>query len=157
MCDDLPAIVEGVYGRYRREFYSYALSLTQNREAAEDAVQTAIAGVLGCRRLPRDLQPYLMRAIRNAAVDWRRAYRKHESRPSISDATPRPAVEDRRLLEQCLLRLPLEVREVIFLKEVVGMTFREIGVICKRPLPTVASRYRRGIEAMRVFLEEVPP
>ncbi len=154
MHDDLPAIVERFYRQNRKELYSYALTLTGNPEAAEDAVQTAIAGVLGRRRLPKTLRPYLMRAIRNATIDWRRACRKHEPAPVISPPDQGSRVQERRLVEQCLLQLPLEVREVIFLKEVIGMTFREIGIICRRPLPTVASRHRRGIETMRTFLLE---
>ncbi len=157
MHDDLPAMVERFYRQHRKELYSYALALTRNPDAAEDAVQTAIVGVLGRRRLPRNLRPYLMRAIRNATIDWRRSHRKHETEPVASDLDQRSSVDERRLVEQCLLRLPVEVREVVFLKEVVGMTFREIGVICRRPLPTVASRYRRGIEAMRKYLLESSP
>ncbi len=154
MHDDLPALVERYYRQHRKEFYSYALALTQNPEAAEDAVQTAVSGVLGRRRLPRNLRPYLMRAIRNATIDWRRACRKFEPEPGVSALDQGSRLEERRLLEQCLLQLPLEVREVVFLKEVVGLTFREIGIICRRPLPTVASRHRRGIKTMRKFLLE---
>ena len=154
MHDDLPATIEQFYRQHRKELYSYALALTRNPEAAEDAVQTAIAGVLGRRRLPRNLRPYLMRAIRNATIDWRRVCRIFEAEPAASAPGKGSPIEERRLLEQCLLQLPLEVREVVFLKEVVGLTFREIGVICRRPLPTVASRYRRGIETMRTFLLE---
>ena len=154
MHDDLPATIERFYRQHRKELYSYALALTRNPEAAEDAVQTAIAGVLGRRRLPRNLRPYLMRAIRNATIDWRRACRKIEAEPAVPAPDRGSRVEVRLVLEQCLLQLPLEIREVIFLKEVVGLTFREIGVICRRPLPTVASRYRRGIETMRTFLLE---
>ncbi len=154
MHDDLPATIGRFYRQHRKELYSYALALTRNPEAAEDAVQTAIAGVLGRRRLPRNLRPYLMRAIRNATIDWRRAGRKHEAEPTVSAPGQGSGVEEWLLMEQCLLQVPSEVREVIFLKEVVGMTFREIGLICRRPLPTVASRYRRGIETMRTFLLE---
>ncbi|RLE28406.1 MAG: hypothetical protein DRJ61_16475 [Acidobacteria bacterium] len=156
MHDDLPATIERFYRQHRKELYSYALALTRNPEAAEDAVQTAIAGVLGRRRLPRNLRPYLMRAIRNATIDWRRACRKNKPELAVSAHGQASPVEERLLLEQCLLQLPFEVREVIFLKEVVGMTFREIGIICRRPLPTVASRHRRGIETMRTFLLEGP-
>ena len=154
MHEGLPATIERFYRQHRKELYSYALALTRNPEAAEDAVHTAIAGVLGRRRLPRNLRPYLLRAVRNATIDWRRACRKNEAEPAVSAPAGRSSAEERLLLEQCLLQLPFEFREVIYLKEVVGMTFREIGVICRRPLPTVASRYRRGIKTMRTFLLE---
>ncbi len=152
--DELPATVERFYRQYRRELFSYALVLTHDHDAAEDAVQTAIAGVLGRRSLPRDLLPYVMRAVRNATIDWRRACQKYEQAPLVPLPEKVSPVEERRFLEQCLAHLPSEVREVIFLKEVVGMTFREIGAISRRPLPTVASRYRRGIETIRSFLVE---
>lgn len=156
MHDDLTAMVERFYRQHRKELYSYALALTRNPEAAEDAVQTAIVGVLARRRLPRTLLPYMMRAVRNAAIDWRRACARHGGSQVEVEPESRVLRDTRRWLEQCLSQLPDEVREVIVLKEVIGMTFREIGIICRRPLPTVASRYRRGIESLRALMMEEP-
>jgi RNA polymerase sigma-70 factor (ECF subfamily) len=157
MHDDLPAVVERFYKRHRKELYSFALAVTRDPEAAEDAVQTAIVGVLSRRRLPRTLMPYIMRAVRNAAIDWRRACARHGGSPVEVESRSRLSKDTRRWLEQCLSQLPDDVREVIVLKEVIGMTFREIGIICRRPLPTVASRYRRGIERLRVLMVKESP
>lgn len=156
MHDDLPAVVERFYKRHRKELYSFALVMTQDPEAAEDAVQTAIVGVLGRRRLPRTLLPYMMRAVRNAAIDWRRACARHVGSSVTIESESRASTDTRRWLEQCLSQLPDDVREVIVLKEVIGMTFREIGIICRRPLPTVASSYRRGIKSLRALMVEEP-
>ncbi len=156
MHDDLPAVVERFYKQHRKELYSFALAITRDPEAAEDAVQTAIVGVLARRHLPRTLLPYMMRAVRNAAIDWRRACAKHVGPPVEVESGSTASRDTWRWLEQCLSQLPDDVREVIVLKEVIGMTFREIGMICKRPLPTVASRYRRGIESLRALMVEEP-
>jgi RNA polymerase sigma-70 factor (ECF subfamily) len=45
--------------------------------------------------------------------------------------------------------LPEEQKEVIFLKIFDGLTFREIGSVCRVPASTAASRYRYGIEKLR--------
>lgn len=156
--DDLPHIVDRFYRRHRRELFTYALALTQDACSAEDAVQTAICGLLSRRKPPRELRPFVFRSVRNAAIDWIRASKTTESECQAPAVTVTPPGDRRRLLEQLLEQIPPETREVLVLKEVVGMTFREIGMICRKPLPTVAARYRRGITTLRhgLGLEDEP-
>ncbi len=52
-------------------------------------------------------------------------------------------------LQAALAELPQEQREVFLLKEVSGLKFREIAQVVDAPVPTVKSRMRYALEALR--------
>jgi RNA polymerase sigma-70 factor (ECF subfamily) len=147
--------VHRFYETNRQGLYTYALSLTRDREAAEDAVQAAVSSLLQRGTLPADIRPYVFRSVRNAVVDGARAQRHGEA--ALLDPAAATNGQDPtrvRLLEQCLARLSDEERETVVLKALNGLTFREIAAIRKRTVNTVASWYRRGLAKMRTVLEE---
>ena len=53
------------------------------------------------------------------------------------------------MLDQALQGLPLEQREVIYLKVFEGYTLREIAELCGISINTVGSRLRYGLAALR--------
>jgi len=143
------------YRENRQGLFTYALSLTRCRTAAEDAVHTAVCRLLERGRVPADLRPYLFRAVRNAAVDsWRRQEAREDPLFDTERAPANPDPDQRLRLEQCLFRLGDREREVIVLKVLLGFTFREIGNLLELPANTAASRHRRGLEKMKTMLEE---
>ncbi|MDB4942997.1 MAG: ECF-family polymerase sigma factor [Labilithrix sp.] len=60
--------------------------------------------------------------------------------------SPEQHASDRHLLDRLLEPLPLELRSVLVLFELEGMTGDEIGELLDLPVGTVASRLRRGRE-----------
>ena len=63
----------------------------------------------------------------------------------------REAVEQVR---EAIQRLPDEMREVLELREVEGLSYREIARIVNRPMGTVMSRLYRGRNLLRTCLIE---
>ena len=64
---------------------------------------------------------------------------------------------DRRLyadIEELLNRMGADDREVVVLKAIDGLTFREIARITKTSINTIASRYRRGLEKLKHIVQE---
>jgi len=61
---------------------------------------------------------------------------------------------ERMMLQEALLNLPEEQREVIHLKIHMNMTFDEIGQLTEVPLDTAASRYRYALEKLRDMLSD---
>ncbi len=57
---------------------------------------------------------------------------------------------DVRLVREAMQELPVEFREVLILREMEGLSYREIADIAKVPLGTVMSRLARG----RKWLQE---
>lgn len=155
--DDID-ILRRQYELLRQELFTYALALTQSRESAEDVIQNVFRNVLAKSRLPRDLRPYLFRAVRNAAMDEHRARARAAGIGSFlgldggrgNGHDPAPAHE----LESLLAQLNEQERECIVLKIYNGLTFAEISGVCGVSINTAASWYRRGIEKLRTALEE---
>ena len=142
----------------RQQLYTYAVSITQNRAAAEDAIQGVFEKLLRSRTLPLDLRPYIFRAVRNSALDgWRRAKVRGDSMFETEGAAgiaelARPGEPRPEDLEPLLRQLADDERETIVLKIYSGLTFQEIADLRRTPMPTVASWYRRGLERLRIMV-----
>jgi len=149
--------------------FNYARWLTKNDLEAEDVVQDA------CLRAMRyfstfredDARAWLFAIVRNA---W---YSRVARRPSAAAPTPTGTFEDRpdealdpeeHLLQQhtialvrtALDRLPVDFREVIVLREIEGMSYKEIASIVSVPVGTVMSRLARGRERLSAILKLTP-
>ncbi|HTL67155.1 MAG TPA: RNA polymerase sigma factor [Lacunisphaera sp.] len=149
---DLEAL-RSFYVESRQQLYTYAVSLTGNREAAEDAIQGVFEKLLRASALPAELRPYVFRSLRNAALDaWRRTKVRTDSiyAPESATAAGGPVGDFEELLRQ----LSDDEREVIILKIHGGHTFQQIADLRGVPLPTVASWYRRGLERLRALLKK---
>ena len=153
-------ILRTFYVGSRQQLYTYAVSITGNRESAEDAIQNVFAQLLRKQDLPADLRPYVFRCIRNAALDsLRRTKMRQDSIFKVrvvfeNGKTPPPfqAEEVDRLLQT----LSADERETIVLKIYNDFTFQQISEIRQVPLQTVASWHRRGLEALKTLLSKEP-
>ena len=152
---DFHSRVRSFYDANRQALFTYAVSLAGERAVAEDAVQTAMLGLLRRGRLPADPRPYVFRSVRNAIVDgFRRKVPAKDPMLQARAATnggPDPVRV--RLVEQCLDRLGDDERETLVLKVFSGLTFKEIATVRGRPIGTVTARYRRGMQKIREMLE----
>lgn len=146
------------YVASRQQLYTYAVSITRNREAAEDAIHGVFLQLLRRGTMPTDLRPYLFRSIRNAALDaWRQTKVRGDSLFLASIATeavepaPSPPFQADEL-DRLLHNLSPDERETIVLKIYSDLTFQEIADLRQVRLFTVASWYRRGLEKMKSML-----
>lgn len=123
----------------------------------DDATQIALARTLARSELiaPDCERSYLMRTAYHLSFEYRRATQRNLARAAGVDvdelaareAAPDAALQrqrDRKLLDQALDRLPTELRAVLTLFELEGMTFTEIASVLEIPRGTVASRLRRA-------------
>ena len=155
--------IEAIYRRHRQGLYTLALSIAGRPEAAEDAVHDAVVRLCrpGAPRPRGDAVAYVFAAVRNAAVDGRRrAGPRAAAAVSIFDlaepaAGARPvdasatdAERDLRVAD-ALAGLPAEQREAVVLHLFAGLTFAQAAEAAGVPLQTLASRYRRGLIALR--------
>lgn len=154
------ASLRAFYLDSRQQLYTYAVSITGNREAAEDAIHGVFEKLLRRGKWPADLRPYVFRSVRNAAFDaWRRTRVRLDSifEAAAEAEANGPAAPEARApddLEPLLHRLSPDERETIVLKVYGGLTFQEIAALRRVPPPTAASWYRRGLERLRVMLKE---
>ena len=144
-----------LFDRFSEKMYAYAASLTGQASSAEDAVQDVflqLASDHGKLKGIEDPEPYLLRAVRN------RCYNQQARKSTYWEEIPEGLIlgdstmEDHCALLQALQALPFEQREVVFLKQLMDLSFREIAETLQISLNTASSRYRYGLEKLRHHL-----
>jgi RNA polymerase sigma-70 factor, ECF subfamily len=164
---------EDLLRRHRAALHGFLYRLTGDRSRAEDLAQeTWLKIVAAAPRWERRARftTWAFSIARNVALDdaRRASHRTAESldaprgdAPSLGEAVAGDAPGPDRGAESALLRpkleaalaaLPVEQREVFVLREYAGVPFAEIAEITGSPLPTVKSRMRYALEALRAEL-----
>ncbi len=146
--------------------FNYARWLTKDDAEAQDVVQDACVRAMRFFSSLRneDARAWLFTIVRNT---W---YSRVARRSSRLDAAsldggsdqPRDGALDpeERLLQQdtvalvraALEQLPLEFREVLVLRELEGLSYKEIAAIVRVPIGTVMSRLARARERLTTVL-----
>ena len=138
--------------------HNLARWLTRNEQDAEDVVQEACLRAFGSFGGFRggDGRSWLLRIVRNTTYTWLRRHRAQEAFLSFDEerhALPCDALNpeeivlrniDAQQLRQALEALPVEFREVMVLREMEGLSYKEIADIAAVPLGTVMSRLARA-------------
>lgn len=160
--------LEGVYRQHRQGLFTLALTITRDANSAEDAVQAAFERLFRLSGAPpADLAAYAFTVVRNAARDEVRRGRTRSAAEgrlaawaSIYDGQARAAVSEvmdaevDANLRRAVDELPDDQREAIALRIYGQLSFEQMATVLGAPLPTVASRYRRALAALRSRMED---
>ena len=144
--------------------YTLARYLTRNAHDAEDVVQDACLRALkyfdGFRGEPgTSARAWLLTIVRNTAHSWHKQHRtdglavefdEREHSPAVTNRQP----EARETLGRALDRLAPEFREVIVLRELQGLSYKEISDVTAVPIGTVMSRLSRARARLQEALRE---
>lgn len=129
--------------------YGAALAVLGRAADAEDAAQDgllkAFAGIASLRSADR-FGPWLLRILRNSAVDILRRRRPTEEPLETGRDDPEPA-EDGAVT--AWRGLPEDERFVVWLSVVQGVPIREIARLLGTSKSSVDRTYRRGLARMR--------
>ena len=140
-----------------------ACYLTRNEQDGQDVVQEASLRAFRYFRTFRggDGRAWFLRIVRNTCASWRRRgldarmdafdERQHQS------ATPEPAdpetllsrADDATRVARALHSLPDKLHQLLVLRELEGLSYRELADQIGAPIGTVMSRLSRGREALR--------
>ncbi|TKC90119.1 RNA polymerase sigma factor [Trinickia terrae] len=157
--------------------YNLARWLCGNASDAEDVVQDAYLRAFRFFDTFRgdSMRPWLFAIVRRTwYTEWRRRASSHEVQ-AFEDAEPGDesaaetfegwsrAIEDPqatlireedvRLVHAALEKLPVEFREVLILRELEDMSYRDIAAIADLPVGTVMSRLARGRRKLAAVLQ----
>ena len=144
--------------------YNLARWLTRNDADAEDVVQEAALRAFkffgGFRG--GDSRAWLLTIVRNACYTWLRQNRAQEldapfdeEAHGVEGDNPETILlegADRQMLKEALEELPLEFREAIVLRELEGLSYKEIATVADVPLGTVMSRLARARKRLQLRL-----
>jgi RNA polymerase sigma factor (sigma-70 family) len=147
--------------------YNLARWLTHNDADAEDVVQEAylrafkfFGGFHG-----EDGRAWLLGIVRNTSYTWMQRNRSPalnlplDDEPyevKSNDLNPEALLlqkVDAQMLRQAVEELPIEFREVLVLRELDEMSYKQIAVVADLPLGTVMSRLARARKRLQQILE----
>ena len=148
--------------------YNLARWLVHNDHDAEDLVQEALlrafksfGGYYG-----GDPRAWVLTIVRNTCYTWLQKNRILAHAESIDDHLDEAGMDfadpetlllqsvDIHTVRQALQELPVEFREVVVLREMEFLSYKEIANIVDLPLGTVMSRLARGRKRLHALLTE---
>jgi RNA polymerase sigma factor (sigma-70 family) len=155
--------------------YNLARWLVRNNDDAEDIVQEAylrafryFAGFHG-----GDARAWLLRIVRNTSYRWLQKTRAYEPAVLFDEEVHTSGIEpsnpeqlllqnaDGRLVERAMNELPVRFREILVLRELEGLSYKEIADVMCVPLGTVMStlsraRARFRLAALNLLRNDLP-
>jgi RNA polymerase sigma-70 factor, ECF subfamily len=151
---------------YLDDAYTLARYLLRDEHDAQDVVQEAALRALRYfdGYSGGDARAWLLAIVRNCVVNWKRRYRAEERSVPFVDAidasigasheADAAAIEssERVRVQQAIDALPVEFREVIVLREVQELSYREISDVLGVPIGTVMSRLARARRRLATLL-----
>jgi len=146
--------------------YNLARWLTKNEADAQDMVQEAYLRALrffgGFRGT--EARAWLLTIVRNTCYTWLRRNRSPELSCEFDEVVlaresegPDPEMEQvmkarAQLVTEATEKLPIEFREVVVLRELEELSYKEIAVVLGVPIGTVMSRLARARKRLLVSL-----
>ena len=146
--------------------YNLARWLLHNEHDAQDVVQEAylralksFSGYYG-----GDSRSWLMTIVRNTCYTWLHKNRALQLSDPIEDKLDEVGLDfadpemillqiaDSQMVRQALQELPVEFREVMVLREMEDLSYKEIADIVDVPIGTVMSRLARGRKRLQALL-----
>jgi len=167
--DPAPAPDSGTVERFRALMlphldaaYGFARWLTRDPVTAQDLAQEAMLRALRYFHAFRgeEARPWLLRIVRNTWVDQRAKQRTDqplevaENQPSDGPDPEQSAQagDRRRQVAAALAALPADMREILVLREIQDLAYKQIAAVLDLPIGTVMSRLARARERMAAEL-----
>ena len=136
--------------------YQLARWLVRNEHDAQDQVQEAYLRAF--RFFPQfrgaDGRAWLLTIVRNVCYSWLRRNRAVDLAEPFDDEAHSGALDfavdeharraDTELLTRALDQMPVLFREVIVLRELEGLSYKEIALVAEVPIGTIMSRLARA-------------
>ncbi|HEY8702662.1 MAG TPA: sigma-70 family RNA polymerase sigma factor [Arthrobacter sp.] len=156
-------VVAAIYRDHGTALRRFVLSASRDPQLAEDVVQETVLRVWQqAPDITGSLRSYLFRTARNIMID---NYRKAQRRPleALEHEFTDPAGAEERvdellnrvLMEEALLRLSAEHRDVLVALHYRRFTVNEASVQLNIPSGTVKSRAYYAVRALRTILDEM--
>jgi RNA polymerase sigma factor (sigma-70 family) len=151
------------------EAYNLARWLMRNPEDAEDIVQESYLRAykfFGSFHEGTNPRAWLLRIVRNTCYTalakskrTRREVPLEEEAHEIPDASPLPPVTLSKeatveVVRAAIAELDTQFRETIVLRELEGLSYREISEVTGAPIGTVMSRLSRGRNQLALLLSD---
>lgn len=168
---------EMLLARYRGPLFNFVLRTVRDRGRAEELYQDVWMKVIergGEFRGDAKFSTWLYSIARNSCIDHQRKmkFRRHASLEEVRAGSaqtlgdraqsPGPSTETlaggglvKKRIAEAVQELPVEQREVFLLRQLQGLSFKEIAEIVGVPPNTVKSRMRYALERLKRGLSDL--
>jgi RNA polymerase sigma-70 factor (ECF subfamily) len=150
-----------LYSRYKSELFGYARAILRDEALAEDVLHDAFLRLFKSGhtiRNPEVLRQWLYVVVRRLSYDslrWNRHAEPLNDQEPGHEPTPLEAVERKtsdEMLQDAIEHLPAVHREVVFLREVMQLSYEEIREMTGTTLPAVKSKLFKARKALAAVL-----
>lgn len=152
-----------LFDRYQKPLFNFYCKLTGSRALSEDLVQEVFLRIL---RYGRSYQPgtpfraWIYQIARNARVDHFRKTRPQtefdpDMLPPVMPTDSAQEQQEAALLQEALLRLPEEKREVLLLSRFHELKCEEIARMVGCEVTTVRVRIHRALQELREIFRQL--
>ncbi|MET4096109.1 sigma-70 family RNA polymerase sigma factor [Arthrobacter sp. UYCu712] len=156
-------VVTAIYREHGTALRRFVLSASRDPQMADDVVQETILRIWQqAPEITGSLKSYLFRTARNIMIDnYRKAQRRPREAAERDLADPVDAAErvdellNKVLMEEALLRLSAEHRDVLVALHYRRYTVQETAKTLSIPAGTVKSRAFYAVRALRTILDEM--
>ena len=156
--------IEEILNSMGDKLYNYLTIKLSSPLDAEDVLQEVFCRLVRYRvrfRFIRNPSAYVFRVARNEAIRFlKKRTRNPETHRSVEEFSK--VIQDNltgldnialNRAAEALAQIPEDQREVIILRFFEELSFKEISSVCGVSLNTAASRYRYGMQKLRILLE----
>lgn len=154
--------LEAIYRAYLPAVYSHAMAVLHNEESAQDVAADffiKLWDIASQYRTGGKHKAWMMKVAHNMAIDYLRKYQREElteevPEPSCPYAAKSPVSQEDRIVSELTLKQALETleeeeKQIVNLKIMGELTLKEIAGIMKKPLGTVAWKYRVALGKLK--------
>lgn len=164
---------EALLGRHQDRIYTQISMMVRDNEVADDIFQETFLKAIrtlkeGKYNEEGKFLPWIMRIAHNLSIDH---FRKSKKMPTVRsnenyDVFASISTEEKNIdkiweeqlvhkdLRRLLEMLPIEQRQVVFMRHFAGMSFKEISVACDASINTCLGRMRYALINLRKLMEE---
>jgi RNA polymerase sigma-70 factor (ECF subfamily) len=136
--------IESIYRMYGEYIYRYIFGMVHNKAEAEDLLQDTFIKVMKAESSEiENMKSWLITIARYTIYDhWRRERRRLKLRPFIREK--KRDIDLKLDIEREIEKLPPKLKEVIILREINQLNYKEISDILDVEIGTVKSRLSRA-------------
>lgn len=154
--------VEELYNKYGKLIYGIAFSILKSKEDSEDILQNVITKIynLNIDKLPTDKEAtWIYTVTKNEALEFVKKKNKEVNIDDIyeieDDNNELNKVIDKESFNNLIKKLNKREKEIITLKIISNLSFKEIGSLIGEPISTVKWRYYNSFYKIKLLLSNL--
>lgn len=148
-----------LYEKYSKLIYNIAFSILKSRENSEDVMQNVFSKIykLDNEKLPSDNEAsWLYSITKNEAINYMKKLKKEVSIEDIDyvqyDDKDLENIIDKDSYEKIMDKLDKTEKEIVSLKIIGNMKFKDIAQLLDMPIGTVQWKYYTALHSLKIIL-----